>query len=233
MFALAGLAVLEFYYRKGDWNALGTAVLPWAYLATGIQLALYFSSVIVSVRACTEYDSAFARIDKFLMFGATVIGISRNALSFYGTAEFLYYSIGGVMGAAILFLCLSGEWAAAFQMCGAILTAYYISLVLFFLLPAPRLPFTSRSLALPPQIATDIRASVTSLARIRDWLHHSIGMDHAWEGVSILCRFSIELAVAHRQSSYVNSPDGPEFHSSAYRVLLVLGNPHSPPTLPD
>jgi hypothetical protein len=151
MFAIAGFAVLEFYHRKGNWKVLGSAVPPWAYLAFGIQLALYFSSVIVSVRACTEYDSAFARIDKLLMFGGTVTGISRDAVSLYGTAEFLYYSIGGVMGAAILFLCLSGERQAAFQMCGAILTAYYISLVLFFLLPAQG-PFISAGL--PPGIAT-------------------------------------------------------------------------------
>jgi hypothetical protein len=35
------------------------------------------------------------------------------------------------MGAAILFLCLAGDKRAAFQMGGAILIAYYVSLAVF------------------------------------------------------------------------------------------------------
>ena len=59
MIAIVGLAVLEFYYRKGNWKSASSALLPWLYLAVGIQLALYFSSVIVSLRPCTEYDRLF------------------------------------------------------------------------------------------------------------------------------------------------------------------------------
>jgi len=158
LFAVAGFATLEFYHRKGDWKALRTALLPWAYLALGIQLALYFSSVIVSVRSCTEYDSLFARLDKSIMFGATVIGISRNAVPFYGAAEWLYYSIGGVMGAAILFLCLSGDSTTAFRMCGGILITYYLSLLLFFFLPAQG-PFIAAGLPSYLETATVQRMS--------------------------------------------------------------------------
>ena len=167
--AIAGLATLEFYYRKGKWKVIAIALLPWAYLAFGIQLALYFSSVIVSLRPCTQYDAALGRFDALLLFGLTVPGLSRAATPLYIPAEIVYYGIGGVMGAAILFLCLSGDRKTAFQMCGAILTAYYLSLVVFLALPAQG-PFIAAGL--PPQMFT-AGVQRASLANALALYHHS------------------------------------------------------------
>ncbi len=169
MIAIVGLAVLEFYYRKGNWKSASSALLPWLYLAVGIQLALYFSSVIVSLRPCTEYDRLFDRLDTLLMLGTSVTSISRAAVGLYLPAEIIYYGIGGVMGAAILFLCLSGDRKAAFQMCGAIATAYYLSLAVFFVLPAQGPYITA---GLPPQLFT-AAVQRASLANATALFHHS------------------------------------------------------------
>ncbi len=169
MIAVAGIGILEFHYRKGDWKAGRSSLFTWAYLAAGIQIAIYYSAVIVSLRPCSKYDATFARFDTFMMFGGTVVGLSRLASALYVPAELVYYSIGGVMGATILFLCLSGDRRAAFQMCGAIVSAYYLSLVIFFALPAQG-PFVSASL--PAQLFT-AGVQRASLANASSLYHHS------------------------------------------------------------
>jgi hypothetical protein len=149
--AIAALALVEFNFRRGDWRKAANALLPWLYLAGGIQAALYYSSVIVTLRPCTEFDAALSRLDSLLMFGGTVVRLSSACASLYTPAEIIYYSMGGVMGAGILFLCLAGDRRAAFQMSGAILVAYYVSLVVFYFFPAQG-PFITAGL--PPQMLT-------------------------------------------------------------------------------
>ncbi len=171
--AVAGFAIVEFYFRRGDWKRAAGALLPWLYLAAGISVALFFSSIIVTLRPCTEYDAALGRLDSLLLFGNSVIHLSSQCTSLYIPAEYIYYSIGGVMGTAILFLCLSGDRRAAFQMCGTILTAYYISLVVFFIFPAQG-PFIAAGL--PPKLLTASMQSAslhnaTVLYHHRGWIH--------------------------------------------------------------
>ena len=144
-FAIVGFTLVEFNYRHGNWRKAANSLLPWLYLAGGIQVALYFSSVIVTLRPCTGFDGALARLDSYLMFGGSVVQLSMKLASFYAPAEAIYYSMGGVMGAAILFLCLAGDKRAAFQMGGAILIAYYVSLAVFYFVPAQG-PFISGGL---------------------------------------------------------------------------------------
>jgi hypothetical protein len=148
---IVGFALVEFNYRRGDWKKAAGALLVWLYLAAGIQVAIYYSSVIVTLRPCTEFDAALSRLDSLLMFGGSVVQLSSECASLYAPAEIVYYSMAGVLGAAILFLCLAGDRRAAFQMSGAILIAYYMSLVVFYFLPAQG-PFITAGL--PPQMFT-------------------------------------------------------------------------------
>lgn len=134
--AVAVFAIGEFHFRRCNWKNAAGALLPWFYLVAGIKIAAFFSSVIVTLRACTESDSALNRLDSLLLMGGSVDGFSRAASALYLPAEFVYYCMFGAMGAGILFLCLAGDRRAAFQMSGAILTAYYLSLILFYFFPA-------------------------------------------------------------------------------------------------
>jgi hypothetical protein len=171
--AIVGFTIAEFYFRRGDWKRAAGTLLPWLYLATGISVALFLSSVIVTIRPCTEYDMTLRHLDSLLMFGNSVIRLSGQCASLYVPAEFIYYSIGGAMGAALIFLCLAGDRQSAFQMSGAILAAYYISLVVFFVIPAQG-PFIFASL--PPSLLTaSIQGMSVSNAKIL--YHHSGWID--------------------------------------------------------
>jgi hypothetical protein len=144
-------------------------LLPWIYLVAGIKIAAYFSSVIVSLRPCTEYDSFFSRIDAFLLHGGSVIQFSNATAALYAPAEFLYYRMFGVMGTGIFFLCLDGDPRAALQMSGSIVTAYYLSLILFYFFPAQG-PFITAGL--PPQLMTAHMES-NSLTNATALFHHT------------------------------------------------------------
>jgi hypothetical protein len=166
-------ATAEFCFRRGDWKKVVGAILPWLYLAVGIDAALFFSSVIVTLRPCTEYDAALSHLDSLLLLGNSVVQMSAQCAPLYIPAEYVYYSIGGTMGAAILFLCLAGDMRAAFRMSGAILTAYYLSLVIFFIFPAQG-PFVAVSLPLNLITASIQRMS---LANATFLYHHNGWLD--------------------------------------------------------
>jgi hypothetical protein len=171
-FTIVGFAVVEFNYRGGDWRKAANALLPWLYLAGGILVAQYYSSVIVTLRPCTEFDAILNRLDSLLLFGGSVVRLSSECVALYAPAEIVYYSMGGVMGAAILFLCLVGDRRAAFQMGGAILLAYYMSLIVFYLVPAQG-PFITAGL--PQQMLTaaiqhSSLGNATILYRHAGWL---------------------------------------------------------------
>jgi hypothetical protein len=186
-----GLVVLEFYYRGGRWGLLAGTLLPWLYLAAGIQIAFIYNSAIVSVRRFDLYDPFFLRLDA--MAGISVPRISHAAAAFYAPAEAIYYAIGGVMGAALLFLCLDGDRRAAFQMAGAIVTAYYISLLIFFVWPSHG-PYALVATAFPPGMTTDavqkasyFNASV--LYHHRGWMPPALGYFVAFPSMHVVQPF--------------------------------------------
>jgi hypothetical protein len=149
--AIVGVAIAEYQFRGGSWKRAAEAFLPFFYLALGIIIAVYFSSVVVTLRRCTEFDATLARIDSWLLFGSSVSHLSYASTALYRFAEPIYYGMGGLIGAALLFLCIAGERSSALRMAGAILTAYFLSLVIFFLVPAQG-PFVAAGL--PPELLT-------------------------------------------------------------------------------
>jgi hypothetical protein len=134
--AIIVLAAKEFQLRGGNWRNVLAALALWVYLLIGVLIALSYSTIIVVFRQCSKFDPFFGRLDSFLMFGHSVVQFSRACTFLYYPAEDLYFIMPGVLGAAILFLCLSGDKYMAFQMNGAILLAFFISLVISYFLPA-------------------------------------------------------------------------------------------------
>ena len=171
-----GVIVLEFWYRHGGRKAAASVLLPWTYLAFGIQLAFLYNSAIVSARQFNLYDPFFQRLD-MLLFHISVSGISRASSLLYTPAEMIYYAIGGVMGAGLLFLCLAGDRRAAFQMSGAILLSYYFSLVVFYIWPSHG-PYSLAGWSFPPGMITGTIQRV-SYANAAALYHHAGWSDPA------------------------------------------------------
>jgi hypothetical protein len=134
--AILALAAKAFQLRGGNWRNVLAALTLWVYLLIGVLIALSYSTIIVVFRQCSKFDPFFGRLDSFLMFGHSVVQFSRACTFLYHPAEDLYLIMPGVLGAAILFLCLSGDKYMAFQMNGAILLAFFISLAISYFLPA-------------------------------------------------------------------------------------------------
>ncbi len=171
--ALLILCIMEFSFRKVGWRRAGDALLLWIYLAASIRMAFAYSSIIVTLRPCTEYDEALSRIDSHLMFGWTVAQFSSWGAPLFSWASLIYYSIFGILGAGIIFLCLAGERNTAARLSGAILVAYSISLAVFYFFPAQG-PFLFSPLPMHTLTAT---LQSTSLASARALYHHSGWMD--------------------------------------------------------
>lgn len=161
--------LIEFSFRKGSWRRIGTVFLLWFYLSAGIKIAFAFSSIIVTLRPCTEFDRVFSRIDTQLMHGWTVVQISQHSAHLYAFASVLYYGVFGVMGAGILILCLADDVPAATRLSGAILVAFFLSLAIFYFVPAQG-PFLSSAMPAGTLTGTLQRASISGATRL---YHHS------------------------------------------------------------
>ena len=166
-FVVLGLA--EFVFRGGNWKRVGQAVLPFLYLSLGIQISFIFSGIIVCLRPCTLYDAALNNLDKHIMFGLTVNSLSHTFYSLYPVAEWVYYGLFGIIGAALLLLCLFGDRKAAMQMSGTILIAYFMSLTVFYFIPALG-PFVEGDF---PRQTFTATAQQGSLEYARLLYHHS------------------------------------------------------------
>jgi PAP2 superfamily len=166
-FVVFGLS--EFVFRGGNWKGVAQAVLPWLYLSFGIQIAFIFSGIIVCLRPCTLYDAALNNLDKHLMFGFTVNHISNTFYSLYFAAEWVYYGLFGIIGAALLLLCLFGDKRGAMQLSGTILMAYFMSISVFYFLPALG-PFVDGEF---PRRTFTATAQQDSLVYARLLYHHS------------------------------------------------------------
>jgi len=161
-FFIIALAIMEFSYRRGNWKSVGYVVAVLMYLVAGLRFVIESQAVIVWARGYNLYDSAMQKIDSWLLFGASVSGISHLGASFIPLAETVYYSMFYAIGVGIIFLCLGDTPSMAIRMCNSLIVAYVISTLCFalwpsagpfFLCPDHVTHFPQRSMTLPIQQA--------------------------------------------------------------------------------
>jgi hypothetical protein len=138
------IAVLEFLERvktpQRRQKLIGI-VMPAIYLFVGFLLVFAYNDIIVSVRFYGAADSFFNAIDTWLLRGSSIPRISHWALtrfpiSIFKFLEFIYYGMFPQVGAALLITSLYHGKQRGLQFVGAILTAYYLALLLFYLWPS-------------------------------------------------------------------------------------------------
>jgi PAP2 superfamily len=148
----ATVAFLEFFDRiEGNPAKLaraGRAVLiPAAYLFVGLVLVFCYNDVIASVEFVGEYSETYNKLDSILLGGLTVSQIAHSAMRrlplwVFSFFEFIYFGMFGQIGAALIMTALFSGKRRALGYVGTLLTAYYISIIVFFLWPGMS-PFTT------------------------------------------------------------------------------------------
>jgi PAP2 superfamily len=137
------VAIIEFRERAPHKPRPSAAavLLPALYLVAGFLLVSAYNVIIVSVHFGFAYDAAFNAMDRWILHGWSVSDLSHWAvrtfpLSFFQFLEFIYFGMFPQIGAAIILVTLYDGKNQGLQFVGTILTAYYLTLGLFYLWPS-------------------------------------------------------------------------------------------------
>lgn len=143
LYALDALLAAELVYRRGraGLRGLGAVALASAYFFVGVHLVFDYNDVLASLRDPLATDAALQALDAKLLFGHTVSSLS-SALAHAGHAqlfagaEALYLAMFLFLGAGILLVGLDHGAGRALQLVGAMLTAYFLAMLIFALWPS-------------------------------------------------------------------------------------------------
>lgn len=140
------VALLEFFDRiNGEprklWESAAAIFIPAAYLFAGLVLVFCYNDLTASLKFVGAYDAAFKELDAILFHGLSVSALSHAAvrhfsLGFFKLLEFVYYGMFNQIGAALIIIPLCLGRKRALQFAGAVLTAYYVALAIFFIWPS-------------------------------------------------------------------------------------------------
>jgi hypothetical protein len=144
---VVAIAILELFDRTQGRaeilsGALSSALIPALYLFVGLVLVSAYNDVAVSSRPYVSYDAFFERLDSRILAGATVRGIVHQALhslplQTYKFLEFVYYfCMFPQIGAALLLIAFHDGRRETFRFVGTLLTAYYLTIALFWMWPS-------------------------------------------------------------------------------------------------
>jgi hypothetical protein len=144
---VVAIAILEIFDRTQDRagflsETLSAALIPALYLFVGLVLVSAYNDVAVSSRPYVSYDTFFDRLDSMILAGATVPEIVHRAVHFlplrtYKFLEFFYYyCMFPQIGAALLLIAFHHGRRETFRFVGALLTAYYLAIAVFWMWPS-------------------------------------------------------------------------------------------------
>jgi PAP2 superfamily len=120
---------------------VGAVMLPAAYLFVGLILTFSYNEVIAALRFDGRADHLLNRIDSWIMGGATVSSLAHLAAAHLPLRAFdlmssIYFLLFPALGSCIVFLALQCGLGRAIRFIGALMTAYYITLICFYFVPA-------------------------------------------------------------------------------------------------
>jgi PAP2 superfamily len=138
------VAVLEFRERTKSvdlWKTLLAVFAPACYLFTGFLLIFAYNDIILSLRFYGAADAMFSSMDKWLLHGASVSSLCHWAVHalpvpFFNFLEFIYFGMFAQIGAALLLTSIYYGRSQGLRFVGAILTGYFLALLLFYLWPS-------------------------------------------------------------------------------------------------
>jgi hypothetical protein len=138
------IAMLEFLERSRERRKSSARVcfdilIPAAYLFIAHILIFAYNDVIALQRYDGSWELVLNRVDAFVLGGHTISPLAHAALSRWPQSipwlQIVYFAMFPQVGAAIAILALRDGRSMALKFVGTIVTAYYISLFIFFWLP--------------------------------------------------------------------------------------------------
>lgn len=166
---------------------------PAAYLFAGFMLVFAYNDIIAASRFTAAYDPVFQRMDAWILGGTSISEIAHPILDrlspgVFHAFEFVYYRMFPQMGVGLALVALCDGRKQAFRYVGTILTAYYLSLVVFALWPSLG-PFWGCAMhfsRFPESLTASIQAQFVSKTRLL-WEHKGISSVSADFYISFPC----------------------------------------------
>jgi hypothetical protein len=138
------VVIMELYpsiKSRGLREAASAVLWPALYLFAGFLLVFAYNDILVSIRFNFACEAQFDRVDRWLLHGPSVPDIAHWAIrkfpvSFFHGLEFIYFGMFPQLGAGLILTGLCQGRNRALQYVGAILTAYYVTMIAFYLWPS-------------------------------------------------------------------------------------------------
>jgi len=153
------------------------------YMFAGVILVLVYNDIIVAGRMPLSYDHALNQADRLLLHGQSVADIAHALFVILPTAmlRFLdaaYFQMFLLLG-GVLVISAGQSWRKGVQFVGTCLTAYYLSLLIFYIWPSfgPYI-FCARHAAEYPRYLTSFtfqQAGIAGLKAIAEHRVHNLG----------------------------------------------------------
>jgi hypothetical protein len=119
---------------------LAAIFIPALYFIFGFILVLSYNDIIAALRFDGRTDAFLEHVDAWLLMGGNVRSWAHWTYAHYPWSlkwiQHVYFVMFSLMGACIAILGASEGLRRSMQFVAAILSAYYIALFLFFLIPA-------------------------------------------------------------------------------------------------
>jgi PAP2 superfamily len=126
---------------RGLREAASAVLWPALYLFAGFLLVFAYNDILVALRYNFANEAQFDRIDRWLLHGLSVPtiahwAIQRFPLSFFHFLEFIYFGMFPQLGAGLILVAICDGRSRALQFVGGILTAYYATMIAFYIWPS-------------------------------------------------------------------------------------------------
>jgi PAP2 superfamily len=154
-----GLVLAELMDRsRGSLDTIAAALRsvaePAVYLFFGLVAVFCYNDLIASMKFIGAYDAFFLKLDSFLMNGLSISGLAhslatRLPVQVFEIAELIYFGMFGQISAGLVLTALCLGRRESLRYVGTILTAYGISIALFYLWPTIGPFYTCPSHSLP------------------------------------------------------------------------------------
>ena len=130
---------------KGSSSGFGTLLLallvPAGYFFCAFLLVICYNDVIATTLFTGSGDALLAKADSFLLGGHSVPQLSHYAVTHFSAAwirmlQFIYFGLFGQIGSCLVLLAAKDGLKESFRFVATIVTAYYLALLLFAVIPA-------------------------------------------------------------------------------------------------